>query len=110
MNGVKAKAKASYEESTRSVVLELSADVSSEIEIRIAGKEKITDNGDLSKRCSDLLQKMNLDLDTKLQVMKIINDPQLTLPVKCRKINTRCAKSAQHQDVVEALLEQITAE
>ena len=108
VDGVPVKTETYYEETTRSMVLELTADVSAEVEIRISGEELITDNGSVSKRCSDLLQKMNLDLDTKLQVMKILNDPQLTLPVKCRKINTRCAKSAQHQDVVEALMEQLT--
>ena len=107
VNGVEAAAQADYDSRTRSMVVSLSAAITDEIKLHICGDRLITDNGDVTARCSELLQRMNLDLDTKIQVMKILKDPELSLSVKCRKINTRCAKSPLHQDVVEALLEQV---
>lgn len=99
-----------YDSETRCISVEISASTSAQIQLQISAAKLITDNGDAAVRCSGLLQRMNLDLDTKIQVMKILKDPQFSLAVKCRKINTRCAKSAEHQDVVEALLEQVLAD
>ena len=110
VDGKETAVQAVYDSKTRSTAVAVSASTVAEIELQISGGTLITDNGDAAMRCSDLLQKMNLDLDTKIQVMKILKDPQLPLSVKCRKINTRCAKSPEHQAVVEALLEQILAE
>lgn len=107
VNGIKTAATTCYDSQTRSMVVALSASITDEIELQICGDRLLAGNGDVATRCSDLLQRMNLDLDTKVQVMKILKDPELSLSVKCRKINTRCAKSPVHQDVVEALLEQI---
>ena len=110
VDGKETDIQAVYDSATRSVAVEVFASTAAEIELQICGTKLITDNGDAAERCSELLQRMNLDLDTKIQVMKIVKDPQLPLGVKCRKINTRCAKSPEHQDVVEALLEQVLAE
>ena len=97
-----------YDEATRSMTVEMSAVPTSEIKLLINGESLITDNGDLRKRCSDLLQKMQLEIEAKVQVMKVLSDPKTTKAVKLRKLNFKCVKSAQHQAVMEALLEQLT--
>ena len=51
---------------------------------------------------------MQLEVDTKVQVMKLLSDPKTTYAGKLRKLNFKCAKSAAHQAVVDALMEQIT--
>lgn len=108
VNGKEIPTETAYDMATRSVIVKLSAEPSSEIQFVLSADALITDNGDVGERCSDLLQKMQLELDAKVQVMKILNNAQLSYPVKLRKLNFKCAKSATHQDVIEALLEQLT--
>jgi hypothetical protein len=90
------------------VELMLLADPASEIKLLLSGETLITDNGDLIRCCSDMLQRMQLELDTKVQVIKILSNPETPYATKLRKLNFKCAKSAQHQAVMEALLEQLT--
>ena len=108
VDGKEATAETRYDLKTRSVELTLLAAPTSELSLMISGEALITDNGDLCKRCSDLLQRMQLELDAKVQVMKVLNDPKTTEAVKLRKLNFKCEKSAQHHAVMEALLEQLT--
>ena len=97
-----------FDKSTRSMIVKLSAAPTAEIKLLITGEQLITDNGDLIRRCSDLLQKMQMDLNTTMQTVKILEDPKNTYPVMLRKLIFNCAKSAKHQAVIEVLMEQIT--
>ena len=108
VDGEETDAQAIYDQLTHSMTVDLSAAPTSEIKLLMGGQRLITDNGDLIQRCSALLQKMQLEVDTKVQVMKLLSDPKTTYPVKLRKLNFKCAKSAAHQAVVDALMEQIT--
>ena len=108
VNGKEVAAEAVYDRKNHSVELMLLADPVSQIQLLISGEMLITDNGDLLRRCSDMLQRMQLELDTKVQVMKILSNPETPYATKLRKLNFKCAKSAQHQAVMEALLEQLT--
>ena len=40
--------------------------------------------------------------------MKVLQDDSKTFAEKRRKINSLCASSVEHQDVIDALLEQLT--
>ena len=97
-----------YDRKNRSVILQITAAVTAEIKLLITGETLVTDNGDLIRRCSDLLQKMQLELDTKVQVIKVLSKPDTPYPTKLRSLNFKCAKSDAHQAVMEALLEQLT--
>ena len=108
VNGKEVAAEAVYDRKNHSVELMLLADPVSQIQLLISGEMLITDNGDLLRRCSDMLQRMQLELDTKVQVIKILSNPETPYATKLRKLNFKCAKSAQHQAVMEALLEQLT--
>lgn len=108
VDGKEIAAEASYDKAARSMIVKLSAAPASEIKLLISGEALITDNGDVIRRCSDLLQKMQLELDAKVQTIKILSDPKMTYPVKLRKLNFKCAKSAEHQAVIDALMEQLT--
>ena len=108
VNGKEVAAEAVYDRKNHSVELMLLADPASEIKLLLSGETLITDNGDLIRRCSDMLQRMQLELDTKVQVIKILSNPETPYATKLRKLNFKCAKSAQHQAVMEALLEQLT--
>ena len=108
VDGKETDTQAIYDKATRSTTVKVSAAPTSEIKLLISGEMLITDNGDLLKRCSDLLQKMQLEVDAKVQVMKVLNDPKTTDAVKLRKLNFKCDKSVQHHAVMEALLEQMT--
>ena len=108
VDGKETNAEIRFDKATRSTIVKLSAAPTAEIRLLITGDTLITDNGDLIRRCSDLLQKMQLDLNTKMQTVKILEDPKNTYPVMLRKLIFNCAKSAKHQAVIEALMEQIT--
>lgn len=99
---------ASYDKAARAMTVNISADPASEITLRISGEALITDNGDVIERCSDLLQRMQLDIELKVQVIKLLNDPKTSYAAKLRKLNLKCAKTAAHQAVIEAIMEQLT--
>ena len=107
VNGKPCEAETTYDEKTHSLVLRMSAAPADEIKLLLTGEKLITDNGEVSRRCSDLLQKMRLDVETKVQVMKVVNSTKLTNVEKLRKLNFKVVKSAEHQAVMEALLEQL---
>ncbi|MBQ8803931.1 MAG: DUF5110 domain-containing protein [Tyzzerella sp.] len=108
VDGYEVPVAATYDEATRAMIVEITADVTSEIKLHINGAELITDNGDALVRCSNLLQKAELDMMTKVEVMKVLKDENRTYYNKIRTMNFKCASSNEHQDLVEALLEQLT--
>lgn len=108
VDGKEVASAATYDSDTFSMILNVTASTASEIKLVICGETLITDNGDALMRCSNLMQKACFDIATKSEVMKILKDPELPLRRKIKKINFRCAKSMEHQDLIEALTEQLT--
>lgn len=108
VDGKEVTAESIYNDVTRSVIVKVSADVTSEIKLMISGDSLITDNGDALARVSSLLQKAYVDMKLKSEVMKILKDETTTFNQKLRKLNSCCANSVEHQGLIEALLEQLT--
>ena len=59
-----------YDADKNSMILSISANVSSQIRVEIIGDSFITDNGDINARCIPILQKMQLEYDLKLDALK----------------------------------------
>ena len=108
VDGKEVASAATYDSDTFSMIFNVAASTASEIKLVICGETLITDNGDALMRCSNLMQKACFDIATKSEIMKILKDPELPLRRKIKKINFRCAKSMEHQDLIEALTEQLT--
>ena len=108
VDGKEVASAATYDSDTFSMIFNVAASTASEIKLVICGETLITDNGDALMRCSNLMQKACFDIATKSEVMKILKDPELPLRRKIKKLNFRCAKSMEHQDLIEALTEQLT--
>ena len=108
VDGKEVLADTHYDTSTRAMMVEVSAKPSAEIKLWISAEVLVTDNGDVLERCSKLLQKMQLDMSVKSQVMKLLKDKEIPFKTKLRSMNFKCANSPKHQDVIEALMEQLT--
>lgn len=108
MDGNKVDTTAAYDAETRSMKVKVSANTTSEIRLLIQGERLVTDNGDVANRCSKLLQRMAVDNALKGQVMGIVRDTEMPLERKIRNLNFKCANSMEHQDLIEAMKEQLT--
>jgi hypothetical protein len=97
-----------YDAETFSKVVEVSAKTTSEIKLMICGEVLVTDNGDVLDRCIKVLQKMKLAVETKERLFAAIANPDMALPRKITEINFRGIHSLEHQDLIEALTEQLT--
>ena len=98
----------SYIADTHSVVVKISADVTSEIKLMISGENLITDNGDVAARITSLLQKAQLHTSLKVEIMKIVKDSNKPLNRKLVAINNACTRGIEYNDLIEALKEQLT--
>ena len=106
-----------YDEETRSVTIKMCADIASEIKLCIHGEKLITDNGDVVSRITNLLQKAQTSGSIKNTIMNIIMDEVDAFthakdPVR-RKIvlmTVNCCFDKEHNDLVEALTEQLILE
>ena len=101
-------AQSSYDADTRSIVVNVSADITSQIKLKLSGDELITDNGDTMARIISVLQDAHTDIDMKSEVTDILNEKDTEFKAKLRKLNFKCADSPAHQDLIEALMEQLT--
>lgn len=108
VDGKEVVAESKYDIDTRSMIVNVSADVTSEIKLIISGDDLITDNGDVIARITGVLQDAHADITTKNRVIKILKDETTSFKMKLRKLNFECANSAEHQDLIEALMEQLT--
>ena len=108
VDGKESVAEVVYDEATRSIIVKMVADVTSEIKLMITGETFITDNGDVMKRCSELMQKSYSDMGAKEDMMRILQEQDTPFKSKLRKMNFRLANSIEHQGLIEALLEQLT--
>ena len=97
----------SYDADTHSVVVKLSADVTSEIRLMISGEKLITDNGDVAARITSLLQKTQLHTSLKIEIMKIVNNDNMPRNRKLVAINNSCTRGIEYNDLIEALKEQL---
>ncbi len=108
VDGKETDVEVTSDEATCSVIVEVTADVTSEIKLVMTGEMLITGNGDPIKRCSNLMQKAYFDMGAKEEVMAILRNPDESFKAKLRKLNFKLANSIEHQELIEALLEQLT--
>lgn len=105
----------SYDESTRAFIVNVSADVTSVIQVQLAGSTLITDNGDEEARCRALLQKMPLEFSLKSLAMKIITTEESELQItlvskftrKISKLYNNLARGVEYNVLIDALKEQL---
>ena len=107
VDGNEIASECAYDADTHSVVVKLSADVTSEIKLMISGDTLITDNGDVAARITNLLQKAHLHTSLKVEIMKIVKDANRPLARKLVAINSKCARDIEYNDLIEALKEQL---
>ena len=110
VDGNEIASECAYDSDTHSVVIKLSADVTSEIQLMINGDELITDNKDMAARITNLLQKAQLHTSLKMEIMDIVEDKIVKRPLnrKLVAINNRCANGIEYNDLIEAITEQLT--
>ena len=108
VDGKEISSTCSYDADTHSVVVKISADVTSEIKLLVSGNELMTDNGDVASRITNLLQKAQLHTSLKIEIMKIVKDSNKPLNRKLVAINNSCTRGIEYNDLIEALKEQLT--
>lgn len=108
VDGKEISSTCSYDTDTHSVVVKLSADVTSEIKLLVSGNELMTDNGDVAARITNLLQKSQLHTSLKIEIMNIVKDGNRPLNRKLVAINNACTRGIEYNDLIEALKEQLT--
>ena len=108
IDGQAVEAVVKYDAETFSKIVEVSAKTTSEIKLLINGEVLVTDNGDVVTRCIKILQKMKFATETKEKLITAILNPDMALPRKISEINFRGMHSIEHQDMIEALVEQLT--
>lgn len=104
-----------YDTATRSIILNVHANVTSEIKVVICGDTLITDNGDIGTRCEAILRKMEIDYALKLRALEIakithIKNGNTNCPIPTRRIAMlyhEVAKGPEYNSVIEALKEQL---
>ncbi len=108
INGKEVNAAVTYDYETLSVIVNVNAGTTSDIKFIIGGETLITENRNVLSCCSKILQRSHFEALTKSRTMKVLQDDSKTFAEKRRKINSLCASSVEHQDVIDALLEQLT--
>lgn len=106
IDGSESEIKTKYDAKTFSHIVTVSAKITSEIQFSITGDFLMTDNGDLLTRCTKLLQQMQLAAETKERLYAAIANPDMSLPRKITEINFRAIHSAEHQGLIDSLVEQ----
>ena len=106
IDGNETAIKTKYDAKTASHIVNISAETASEIQFILTGDTLMTDNGDLLTRCTKLLQQMQLAVETKERLYAAIANPDMALPRKIIELNFRGIHSAEHQGLIDALVEQ----
>lgn len=96
-----------YDEATKSIITSVVAAPASEIRFVVSGEQLITDNGDVIKRCSDILQRAQLDTNSKHDCMDLLIRTDLPTSEKIIWITDNVSRSAEHQNLIDALKEQM---
>lgn len=98
-----------YEEATHSVIVSLTAKVTSEIQFQMDGEKLFTDNEDEVSRITEVFQKSQLQIQLKVDLTNcVIKNSELSLQQKLKEINRNCAQGYSYNDLIEALTEQLT--
>ena len=108
VDGKEVAVESKYDVNTYSMIVNVSADITSEIKLMILGNKLITDNGDVIERITGVLQDTHTDIYMKNHVIDIFKANTTSFKMKLRILNFGCANSAEHQDLIEALMEQLT--
>lgn len=104
-----------YDAETHSMIVKLTADVTAELKLVIAGEELLTDNGDVIERISVLLHRVQCAASMKQAIMEVVTDKvnqytHATHPIRRKVVllNFRCGITAEHDDLIKALTEQLS--
>lgn len=98
-----------YDAATHSILLSLSANVTSEIRFELQGKELITDNGDRAVRIKEMLQWAQVHTTLKNDVFKYITkDAHKPLQRQLMAVNMLYARGVEYNDFIQALTEQMS--
>lgn len=108
VNGNEIASESTYDANTRSAVVNLCADVTSEIQLIISGDSLMTDNSAVTDRVTHLLQNAQLPTTTKSNIMNIVKNGNRTLTDQLYVINGNFANGLEYIDLIEAIKEQLT--
>lgn len=109
VDGKEVPVESTYDSTTHSIILILSARVTSGLQLKLEGKKLFTDNGDESARVTEVLQRAQMHTGVKIQLMNnIINNSDMPLNRKLVAVNVQCAQGIVHNDLIKAITEQLT--
>lgn len=108
VNGCAVPAESSYDEKTHSVTVQVTAAADAAIQLTLHGDTLVTDNCGMMNRITDLLQKAQLNVNLKMELMKILTDPNKTITDKLFDVNVVAANGIEYNDLIEAIAEQLT--
>lgn len=104
-----------YDADMRAAVVRVSADVTSEIKLIIAGEELVTDNGDVTDRITTLLHRVQCSSSIKHAIMEVVTNrctqyTHATNPVRRKVVllNFKCGINPEYDDLIEAVTEQLS--
>ena len=97
--------KCSYSENTLTV--SLSATVNDKIVIKIISENLVTDNGNLIDRCTEILQKSQCDIKSKIAAINSIKKNIASKNSIIKSLSHTVANGREYADLIGALKEQL---
>lgn len=85
--------------------IQVTAAVTSEIQVFIEGEQLINDNAHVEKKCLKILQHAQMDVKVKKQILDVVNDKSLSLREKSIKM---AGSPPEQRAVIEAIKEQLS--
>ncbi len=111
IDGKEVNSNTEYCKTTNSVIVSVTADITSEIKLIISGKELLTDNGNQIERCIGILQRAQCKTTTKERILELITDEKIPFIERLTgKLNHACIDSPEHDGLLSAIKEQLTLE
>lgn len=105
INDKAVETKCSYSENT--LTASLSASVKDKIVIKITGENLVTDNGDIVKRCTSVLQKSQCDIKSKIAAMNLIKMENFPKSYLIKVLSHALANGREYADLIGAVKEQL---
>lgn len=95
----------SYSENTLTV--SLSTSVKDKVVIKLTGDNLVTDNGDLVERCTEILQKSQCDIKSKIAAMNLIKRENFPKSYLIKALSHALANGREYADLIGAVKEQL---
>ena len=99
------KTECSYSENTLTV--SLSASVKDKVVIKLTGDNLVTDNGDLVERCTEILQKSQCEIKTKIAAINSIKKNIASKDLIIKSLSHAAANGREYADLLGAIKEQL---